>query len=82
MTDLLLATRWVKEAAILFAAGGWSDEGRLTHRGAIESLAAPRVTLELVITILAIGSVIRRPSFASLYRVFKSGETAFEQDER
>jgi len=46
----------------------------------ITSLAAPRITLQLTLGALAIGTAILLPSFLYLFRVFKSGETAFEQD--
>lgn len=43
----------------------------------ITSLAAPQVTLQLTIGALAVGTAILLPSFVYLFRVFKSGETAF-----
>ena len=46
----------------------------------ITALAAPRITLTLVLGVLAVGTAILLPSFVYLFRVFKSGETAFEQD--
>lgn len=45
----------------------------------ITSLAAPRITLQLTLGALAVGTAILLPSFVYLFRVFKSGETAFEQ---
>jgi cytochrome d ubiquinol oxidase subunit II len=46
---------------------------------AIEALAAPRITLQLVLGALGVGTAILLPSFVYLFRVFKSGETAFER---
>ncbi len=46
----------------------------------ISSLAAPRITLQLTLGALAVGTFILLPSFVYLFRVFKSGETAFEQE--
>ncbi|MEN9509319.1 MAG: hypothetical protein RLZZ621_1882 [Gemmatimonadota bacterium] len=43
----------------------------------IEELAAPRITLTLILGALAIGTMILLPSFVYLFRVFKAGETAF-----
>ncbi len=45
----------------------------------IGALAAPRVTLSLVLIVLAVGTTILLPSFLYLFRVFKSGGTAFER---
>ncbi len=47
----------------------------------ISALAAPHATLRIVLTVLAVGTVILLPSFVYLFRIFKSGGTAFEQDE-
>lgn len=44
----------------------------------ITELAAPRITLALTLGALAVGTVILLPSFIYLFRVFKSGGTAFE----
>jgi cytochrome d ubiquinol oxidase subunit II len=44
----------------------------------ITSLAAPRITLQLTIGILAVGTLILLPSFIYLFRIFKSGGTAFD----
>jgi cytochrome d ubiquinol oxidase subunit II len=49
-----------------------------TH--SISAMAAPRVTLSLVLGVLVVGTAILLPSFVYLFRVFKSGETAFEQE--
>jgi len=46
----------------------------------ISALAAPRITLQLTLGALAVGTAILLPSFVYLFRVFKSGETAFEQE--
>ena len=47
----------------------------------ITELAAPRVTLQLILGALGIGTVILLPSFVYLFRVFKSGETVFGSDQ-
>ncbi|MBY0488471.1 MAG: cytochrome d ubiquinol oxidase subunit II [Gemmatimonadaceae bacterium] len=44
----------------------------------ITELAAPRVTLELVMTALGLGTLILLPSFVYLYRIFKGGRAAAE----
>lgn len=46
----------------------------------IAALAAPRVTLMLVLGVLAVGTLILLPSFLYLFRVFKTGGTAFERE--
>jgi cytochrome d ubiquinol oxidase subunit II len=45
----------------------------------ITELSAPRVTQQLVLGILAVGTVILLPSFVYLFRIFKRRETAFER---
>ena len=47
----------------------------------ITSLAAPRITLQLTMGALAVGTLILLPSFVYLFRVFKSGENAFATDD-
>ncbi len=42
----------------------------------ITELAAPRVTLELVMTALSLGTLILLPSFVYLYRIFKGGRAS------
>jgi cytochrome d ubiquinol oxidase subunit II len=44
----------------------------------ITALAAPRITLQLTLGALAIGTAFLLPSFVYLFRVFKSGGTAFD----
>ena len=44
----------------------------------ITALAAPRITLQLTLGVLAIGTAFLLPSFVYLFRVFKSGATVFE----
>jgi cytochrome d ubiquinol oxidase subunit II len=44
----------------------------------ITSLAAPRITLQLTLGVLAVGTLILLPSFVYLFRVFKTGGTAFD----
>jgi cytochrome bd ubiquinol oxidase subunit II len=43
----------------------------------ITALAAPRITLQFTLGALAVGTAILLPSFVYLFRIFKSGETAF-----
>jgi len=45
----------------------------------ITELAAPRITQQLVLGVLGVGTVILLPSFVYLFRVFKRRETAFER---
>jgi cytochrome d ubiquinol oxidase subunit II len=47
----------------------------------ITSLAAPRVTLQLILGVLGVGTAILLPSFVYLFRVFKRGETVFGADQ-
>jgi len=44
----------------------------------ITELAAPRITQQLVLAVLGVGTVILLPSFFYSFRVFKRRETAFE----
>ncbi len=46
----------------------------------ITELAAPRITLQLILGALGAGTVILLPSFVYLFRVFKRGETVFSVD--
>jgi cytochrome d ubiquinol oxidase subunit II len=45
----------------------------------ITELAAPRITQQLVLTVLGIGTVILLPSFVYLFRIFKGRGTVFER---
>jgi cytochrome d ubiquinol oxidase subunit II len=47
----------------------------------ITALAAPRITLQLTLGALCVGTAILLPSFVYLFRVFKSGETVFGADQ-
>lgn len=47
----------------------------------ITMLAAPRITLQLILSALGVGTVILLPSFVYLFRVFKRGETVFDADQ-
>jgi len=44
----------------------------------ITALAAPRISLQLTLGALAVGTAILLPSFVYLFRIFKSGGTAFD----
>jgi cytochrome d ubiquinol oxidase subunit II len=44
----------------------------------ITSLAAPRITLQLTLGALGVGTLILLPSFVYLFRVFKRGENVFD----
>lgn len=46
----------------------------------ITELAAPRITLQLILGALGTGTVILLPSFVYLFRVFKRGDTVFGAD--
>jgi cytochrome d ubiquinol oxidase subunit II len=43
----------------------------------ITALAAPRITLQLVMTVLGVGTLILLPSFVYLFRVFR-GQSEYE----
>lgn len=47
----------------------------------ITALAAPRITLQLTIGALGIGTAILLPSFVYLFRIFKRGETVFDSEQ-
>lgn len=47
----------------------------------ITALAAPRITLQLTLGALGVGTAILLPSFVYLFRVFKRGETVFGADQ-
>ena len=78
--------RWARFAAAAqasFILWGWAWSQfpwLIPPDHSITALAAPRITLSLVLGVLAVGTAILLPSFVYLFRVFKSGETAFEQD--
>jgi len=68
----------VAQASCLVWGWAWTQFPWLVPPGhTITDLAAPRVTLQLVLGILAAGTFILLPSFVYLFRVFKSGERAF-----
>jgi cytochrome d ubiquinol oxidase subunit II len=48
----------------------------------ITELAAPRVTQQMVLTVLGVGTAILLPSFVYLFRIFKGRGTVFERLER
>lgn len=71
----------VAQATFILWGWAWSQFPLLLPPDrSIASLAAPMVTLSMVLTVLAIGTLILLPSFVYLFRVFKSGGTAFEQE--
>lgn len=78
--------RAARVAAVVQASGivwgwAWSQFPWLVPPAhTIADLAAPPVTLQLVLGILAAGTVILLPSFVYLFRVFKSGTRAFDHD--
>ncbi len=45
----------------------------------ITELAAPTITLQLVLGVLGVGTLILLPSFVYLFRIFKGGGTVFER---
>ncbi len=75
--------RLAAAAQATFIVWGWAWSQfpwLLPPGGSITMLAAPRVTLTLVLTVLASGTAILLPSFVYLFRVFKTGGTAFERE--
>ena len=58
------------------------SQSYLSPAHTIAALAAPRITLKLALATLAIGTAILLPSFVYLFRVFKTGESAFERGKR
>jgi len=78
--------QWARLAAVAqasFILWGWAWSQfpwMLPPDRSITELAAPRVTLSLVLTVLGVGTVILLPSFVYLFRVFKTGGTAFERE--
>ncbi len=66
------------EASCLLWGWAWSQFPWLippTHT--ITALAAPRVTLTLVLSVLGVGTAILLPSFVYLFRTFKGGGSSF-----
>lgn len=71
----------IAQASFIIWGWAWSQfPFLLPPTRTITELAAPRVTLTVVLTVLAIGTAVLLPSFVYLFRVFKSGGTAFEHD--
>jgi cytochrome d ubiquinol oxidase subunit II len=69
------------QASFILWGWAWSQYPRLLPPDlTITEMAAPRVTLVLVLTVLAVGTAILLPSFVYLFRVFKTGGTAFERE--
>lgn len=69
------------QASFILWGWAWSQfPVLLPPDGSITALAAPRVTLTLVLSVLAVGTLILLPSFVYLFRVFKRGNTAFGHD--
>ena len=69
------------QASFILWGWAWSQfPWLLPPDASITSLAAPRVTLSLVLAVLAVGTAILLPSFVYLFRVFKTGGTAFERE--
>ncbi len=69
----------IAQASFILWGWAWSQfPWLLPPDQTITALAAPRVTLKLTLGALAIGTAILLPSFLYLFRIFKSGSTAFE----
>ncbi len=68
------------QASFLVWGWAWSQfPWMIPQSHTITDLAAPRITQQLVLGVLAVGTVILLPSFVYLFRVFKRRETAFER---
>ncbi len=73
----------IAQASFIIWGWAWSQfPWLLPPAHTIAALAAPRITLKLALATLAIGTAILLPSFVYLFRVFKTGESAFERGKR
>lgn len=70
------------QATFLLWGWAWSQFPWLVPPShSITDLAAPRITQQLVLGVLGVGTVILLPSFVYLFRIFKGRGTAFERME-
>jgi len=77
---LLAVIAAAAQATFLLWGWAWSQFPWLVPPShTITDLAAPRITQQLVLTVLGVGTVILLPSFVYLFRIFKGQGTAFKQ---
>jgi cytochrome d ubiquinol oxidase subunit II len=80
---LLAVLAAAAQASFLLWGWAWSQFPWLIPPShTITELSAPRITQQLVLTVLGVGTVILLPSFVYLFRIFKRRETVFEQMDR
>jgi cytochrome d ubiquinol oxidase subunit II len=71
------------QASFLLWGWAWSQFPWLVPPShSIAELAAPRITMQLVLSVLGVGTVILLPSFFYLFRIFKGRGTVFERLDR
>lgn len=69
------------QATFILWAWAWSQFPLLIPPSQpIASLAAPRITLVIVLGVLLAGTLILLPSFLYLFRIFKSGDSVFARE--
>jgi cytochrome d ubiquinol oxidase subunit II len=77
---LLAVIAAAAQATFLLWGWAWSQFPWLVPPShTITELAAPRITQQLVLTVLGVGTVILLPSFVYLFRIFKGRGSAFRQ---
>jgi len=75
---LLAVVAAAAQASCLLWGWAWSQFPWLVPPShTITDLAAPRITQQLVLTVLGVGTVILLPSFVYLFRIFKGRRSAF-----
>lgn len=80
---LLAVIAAAAQATFLLWGWAWSQFPWLVPPShTITDLAAPRITQQLVLSVLGVGTVILLPSFVYLFRIFKGQGTAFKQLDR
>jgi cytochrome d ubiquinol oxidase subunit II len=77
---LLAVIAAAAQATFLLWGWAWSQFPWLVPPShTITDLAAPRITQQLVLAVLGVGTVILLPSFVYLFRIFKGRGTVFQQ---
>jgi len=77
---LLAVIAAAAQATFLLWGWAWSQFPWLVPPShTITELSAPRITQQLVLAVLGVGTVILLPSFVYLFRIFKGRGTAFKQ---
>jgi cytochrome bd ubiquinol oxidase subunit II len=80
---LLAVVTAAAQASFLLWGWAWAQfPWMIPPTASIDELAAPRITQELTLTVLAVGTVILLPSFVYLFRVFKRQPSVFEDQGR